>query len=358
MVARCSGTRGHSTRNKPTPDGQTLHGDHAYVFYQVPVNARKPPARPLAWRGAVLEDVGNHPGRARGVPQTSSLRRRFPRLPDLISRAVGARDGAREAAPLTPSADDQARFGAFRVGVRPNYYHGRAFSRDPEALNQFFRQSTPKHGAVRHRGDLECGRGAVPAGSGRGSSSPTRKAAVRGGGRFSSPRTSAVSSPYEPGSNFMFPQGEVPPPMPSAAGPLEGSRRAAVRVHEAHADCRSSSTTATTSPNSRRQALGEDNWRVRLQMARLWRDAVNRRGGDVTVVHLPQVGIHGNTHFPFSDLNNLEVADLLVPIPGQEGLGLTCGGNSRSGQLEQTSSARVARRLWDHRPDPRPIATF
>jgi hypothetical protein len=46
-------------------------------------------------------------------------------------------------------------------------------------------------------------------------------------------------------------------------------------------------------------------------MARLWRDAVNRRGGDVTVVHLPELGIRGNTHFPFSDLNSREIADLL-----------------------------------------------
>ena len=44
-------------------------------------------------------------------------------------------------------------------------------------------------------------------------------------------------------------------------------------------------------------------------MARLWAEAVNRRGGSVTVVHLPEVGIRGNTHFPFSDLNNVEVAD-------------------------------------------------
>jgi hypothetical protein len=33
-------------------------------------------------------------------------------------------------------------------------------------------------------------------------------------------------------------------------------------------------------------------------------------GGDVTVVHLPDIGIKGNTHFPFSDLNNMEIADL------------------------------------------------
>ena len=53
----------------------------------------------------------------------------------------------------------------------------------------------------------------------------------------------------------------------------------------------------------------QDSWRARLAMARLWRDAVNRHGGDVTVVHLPEIGIRGNTHFPFSDLNNVEIAD-------------------------------------------------
>jgi hypothetical protein len=46
-------------------------------------------------------------------------------------------------------------------------------------------------------------------------------------------------------------------------------------------------------------------------MARLWRDTVNRHGGDVTVVHLPEIGIRGNTHFAFSDLNNVEIADLV-----------------------------------------------
>ena len=38
---------------------------------------------------------------------------------------------------------------------------------------------------------------------------------------------------------------------------------------------------------------------------------LNDLGGDVTVVHLPEVGLHGNTHFPMSDLNNQEVAKLI-----------------------------------------------
>jgi hypothetical protein len=65
---------------------------------------------------------------------------------------------------------------------------------------------------------------------------------------------------------------------------------------------------------------GQDNWRVRLAMARLFRDAVNRRGGDVTLVHLPEIGIRGNTHFPFSDLNNLEIADLMSQFLEKNGL--------------------------------------
>src|SRR5262245_15683531 len=34
---------------RPTPDGQTFHGDHAYVFYQLPVNARQFPL--VMWHG-------------------------------------------------------------------------------------------------------------------------------------------------------------------------------------------------------------------------------------------------------------------------------------------------------------------
>jgi len=64
----------------------------------------------------------------------------------------------------------------------------------------------------------------------------------------------------------------------------------------------------------------QDQWRIRLAMARLWADAVNRRGGDVTVVHLPQIGIRGNTHFPFADLNNLETASLLAKCLERKGL--------------------------------------
>ena len=50
---------------------------------------------------------------------------------------------------------------------------------------------------------------------------------------------------------------------------------------------------------------------MRLAMARLWVDAINRHGGDARLVHLPEIGIRGNTHFMMSDLNNAQVADLV-----------------------------------------------
>jgi hypothetical protein len=47
---------------------------------------------------------------------------------------------------------------------------------------------------------------------------------------------------------------------------------------------------------------------------------VNRHGGDVTLVHLPEIGITGNTHFPMSDLNSLEIANHLSAFLKKKGL--------------------------------------
>jgi len=56
---------------------------------------------------------------------------------------------------------------------------------------------------------------------------------------------------------------------------------------------------------------GQEQWRAFQEVARRWRDAVNRHGGDVTLVELPAIGIRGNTHFPMSDLYNVVIADHL-----------------------------------------------
>ena len=61
-------------------------------------------------------------------------------------------------------------------------------------------------------------------------------------------------------------------------------------------------------------------WTRRLHLMRQWAKMLNDLGGDMTVVHLPKAGLHGNTHFPMSDLNNAEVAELMYDWLREKGL--------------------------------------
>lgn len=40
-------------------------------------------------------------------------------------------------------------------------------------------------------------------------------------------------------------------------------------------------------------------------------DGLRKAGGDVTFIHLPEIGIFGNTHMMMIDRNNLQIARLL-----------------------------------------------
>lgn len=301
---------------KPTPDGQTFHGDHAYAFYQIPVNARKYPL--VFWHGAgqFSKTWETTPDGREGY-QTLFLHRGFGvYVIDQPRRGNAGR--STQPATITPTPDEQAWFNIFRVGVWPDYFPGVQFARDPETLNQYFRSMTPNTGPF----DLEVVSNAVAALFGRigpgilvthsQSGGPGWRTAIK------SPNVRAIVA-YEPGSNFMFPDGEVPPPMPSAGGPLEA---VGVPLSEFMAFTKIPIVIVygDNIPEQPMANPGQDQWRVRLAMARLWRDAVNQRGGDVTVVHLPDIGIRGNTHFPFSDLNNLDIADLMSKFLAEKGL--------------------------------------
>lgn len=300
----------------PDPQGQTLHGDHAYVFYQVPANARKLPLVFWHGHGQSAKTWETTPDGREGF-QNIFLRRRFPVY--LIDQPRRGR-AARSTQPMTITAtpDEQLWYGIFRLGIWPDFFPDVQFSRDPEALNQFFRQMVPNTGPF----DMEVVSDAVSAlfdrigpgilvthshSGGLGWRTAIRNRNVR-----------AIAS-YEPGSNFFFPEGEVPAPITHAGGALtpatvplsEFMQLTKIPIVIYYGD---------NIPEQPSVNPGQDQWRASLAMARLWRDAVNRRGGDVTLVHLPSIGIRGNTHFPFSDLNNLEIADLLSEFLAKKGL--------------------------------------
>ena len=53
-------------------------------------------------------------------------------------------------------------------------------------------------------------------------------------------------------------------------------------------------------------------WTTSMAQCRDFAANVQKQGGDVTFLHLPEIGIHGNTHMFMLDKNNLQIADLLL----------------------------------------------
>ena len=300
----------------PGPAGQTYHGDHAYVFYQIPGKARKFPLVFWHGNGQFSKTWETTPDGREGF-QNIFLRRGFGvYLIDQPRRGNAGRSTV--AGTVTPAPDEQEWFDPFRIGIWPDYFPGVQFAKDQETLNQYFRQLTPNTGPF----DLGVISDAVSELFNRiGPGILVTHSQAGGPGWLTAIKNQNVKAvaAYEPGSNFVFPEGEVPPPIGSSAGPLvaigvpmpDFIKLTKIPIIMYYGD---------NIPDHPMASPGQDGWRARLEMARLWRDVVNRYGGDVTLVYLPEIGIHGNTHFPFSDLNNVTIADLLSAFLHDKGL--------------------------------------
>jgi Alpha/beta hydrolase family len=293
----------------PTPDpkGQTLHGDHAYVFYQKPVNARPLPLVFWHGHGQSAKTWETTPDGREGF-QTIFLRRRFTvYLIDQPRRGRAAKSTQPLTLPATP--DEQMWFGVFRLGVWPTLYPGVQFSRDTSALNQFFRQSVPNTGPY----DPAVNVSAVAAlfeRIGPGILVTHSQSGTLGWRAAINSRNVRAVVSFEPGGDFLFPEGEAPslpfgsrtftpPTIPLS----DFERLTKVPIVVYYGD---------NIPEQPSTNPGQEQWRVFRNVARRWRNAVNRHGGDVTLVELPSIGIRGNTHFPMSDLNNVEIANHLA----------------------------------------------
>ncbi len=299
-----------------TPEGQTFHGDHAYVFYQIPVRAKTLPL--VFWHGfgQFSKTWETTPDGREGF-QTLFLRRGYGvYVLDQPRRGNAGRSTVE--ATIIPTPDEQFWFNIFRVGVWPDYFPGVQFAQDEETLNQYFRQITPNIGGF----DTEVITDATSALFDKIGEGILVTHSHSGGFGWATaiknPNITAIVS-YEPGSGFPFPEGEVPDSIASSAGALwpvsvsveEFEKLTRIPIIIYYGD----NIPSEPDPNP-----GTDGWRARLEMAKLWRDTVNRHGGDVTLVHLPEIGITGNTHFPFSDLNNVEIADLMEDWLKEKGL--------------------------------------
>jgi pimeloyl-ACP methyl ester carboxylesterase len=309
-------TPGTYDNNKPTAAGQSFHGDHLYAFHQVPMH---PKALPIVMLHGAFQSARSWettPDGREGF-QTLFLRRGYAVY--LVDQPRRGRAGnSSVAATIEPTPNDQLFFDQFRIGKWPAYFDNVQFDRQPATLNQFLRSVTP------NTGPLDA---AVIADAMSALFAKTGPAILfthsQGGGpgwltAIKNPNVKAIVA-FEPGSGFIFPPDELPPPMPSAAGTLapeavpladfEKLTRIPIVIYY-----------GDNFPETPTAERGQDNWRVRLAMARLWVDAINRHGGDARLVHLPAIGIRGNTHFLMSDLNNVQIAELVAKLLAEKKL--------------------------------------
>ncbi len=309
-------TPGTYNNNVPTAEGQTFHGDHLYAFYQVPQN---PKTLPIVMLHGAFQSARSWETTSDGREgfQTLFLRKGYPVY--LVDQPRRGRAGnSTVATTIEPTPNDQLFFDQFRIGKWPDYFDNVQFDREPETLDQFFRSVTPNTGPY-DAGVISDAMAALFDRTGPGilfthsqGGGPGWLTAIR------SENVKAIVA-FEPGSGFIFPEGELPEEMPSAAGTLKPEavpladfeKLTKIPIVIYYGD------NFPIEPTAER---GQDNWRVRLAMAKLWVDAINKRGGDARLVHLPEIGIRGNTHFPMSDLNNVEIADQVAQFLAEKKL--------------------------------------
>lgn len=285
--------------------GQSARVDHAFVDYQVPVNANKYP----------LVFVHGYGGSGVCWEMTPDCREGFSTLMlrhgystyvmDLPGRGRAGRTSA--TTEVKPLADEMFWFDIWRIGVWPKYNKGVQFKTDSAYLSQFFREMTP---------DLSDHQQDVPAINALTDKLGAAILVTHSAGGIpgwivasQNPKVKAVAA-YEPGA-FVFPEGEVPEKIDGLTG---GSAGIPIPKAQFEQLCRIPIVLyfGDYIPETVSKNLGDENWRVRLQMARKFVDCINRHGGNATLVELPKIGIHGNTHFLMQDLNNKELADLFA----------------------------------------------
>lgn len=295
------------------PGGQTLHGDHAYVQYQIPIRAREYPL--VMWHG------GGQSGKTwestadgRDGFKNIFVRRGFSTY--IIDQPRRGRAGtSTEMVTIPPMTQDQFFFNLYRLGEWPDYFPGVQFPQDKDSLNQYYRQMTPDD--MRTEDPNRDATVVAELLERIGEATLITHSASGGRGwltRLESDKVKGIVN-YE-GVQYVFPEGEAPPPavVPPIEVPLaEFKKLTTIPIQIIFGDnIPQGADPASSAPL--------EAWRQIFITAKLFVDTVNAHGGTAELLYLPDIGVTGNTHFPFSDLNNEKIADLLSGFLAEKGL--------------------------------------
>lgn len=305
-------------------NGDTIHVEHAFAHYQIPTNPRKFPL--VMWHGGGQSGKTWEmtPDGREGYQQIFS-RRGYPVY--IIDQAGRGRGGRltqgitiSEAAPSEANLWNIFRIGPWLPPSKRGYFPGVQFSKKPSVFDQYEQQALVSTGpedrddATR---DLQSnnmielfkktGPGVLMLHSNSGQYS----------WRTGAKRPDLVKGivAYEPDPSFAFPSDKPPQDIPTDHPFVKG-----LAVPQLLSPAQFKNLTKmpiiiiygdNIEFNTPSPVFGVELWRVNVQRAKQFVDAVNNAGGSATLVFLPKMGIKGNTHFPFSDLNNVQVADHL-----------------------------------------------
>ena len=297
-------------------EGETLHGDHAYVFYQKPINTKKNSIIFLHGYGQSGKSWETTPDGRDGF-QNIFLEKGYSTY--IVDQPRRGRAGQTTIAhTITARPDDQLWYNNFRIGQFPRIYNNVEFPKDKESTEQFFRQMTPDTGPVDQKIVVDSmlkvfersGDGILithSAGGGPGWDTGINSNKVKG------------IIALEPGT-FPFPKGKLPEvekttsPFPAKGYEVSDedfAKLTKIPIVVYFGD---------NIPTEMTDNWGLDNWRVRVNLARKWEKMMNEVGGDVKVVMLPDIGIKGSTHFMMADLNNRQVANAMERWIKEKGL--------------------------------------
>lgn len=317
--------------------GQTRHGDHAYVAYQIPPRCRKYPVLFVHGAGQSGKCWETTPDGRDGF--VNMFLRRGYAVFNMDQPRMGRAGMGLCGCNVQVSNLDQFIFDINRLGIWPKFYKGVQFPQDKESMEQFYSQMTPNTAGYNNhiiidaivktfekmgvllqkskesemaRAGCNCVR----------SSKKKKKISIKGilithsqscePGWYAATRSPKIKAivAVEPAGGFPFPRGECPGIVKSASGILRTSgiqkdeflRLTKIQIILIFGD---------NIPKKANNILGEDNWYQRLVMAKKWVATINKYGGNARVIHLPEYGIKGNTHFMFMDKNNTEVAKII-----------------------------------------------
>ncbi|MCH3950926.1 MAG: alpha/beta fold hydrolase [Acidaminococcus sp.] len=282
--------------------GSTAHVDHANVLYQVPQEEKGLPMVFLHGYGQSRMGWMTTPD---GRPGWSDFFLRKGHSVWLIDEPHrGEAGGTSKAGTITAEPADQAWYTQFRIGTYINghftYNKGSQFPEGEEALDQFFRQMTPDTGMDNAHGDQSIDTTLVAKAvaatvdevyrrTGKSSILVTHS---QGGdpGWEATRYTSHVKAivAIEPGGAAR-PQSEA----------YEAMLKQKIPVLFYYGDFIGDNVEGVPAAAM---------WSAMAKTADVFTDAYRREGGQSTVVHLPDVGIHGNSHFMFQEKNSDEIA--------------------------------------------------